>query len=590
MDNDTFRRHFATFAEAPDSTAKLRKLILELAVQGKLVPHDPRDESAAHLLAAVGSERRSRSPGDSHSSQKTSERLAGPYPLPAHWCWARLSDVLRKLNDGAHHVPPHGPRGDFRFITAKNIRPQGISLHNVTYIDRQDHAAITARCNPEPGDVLYVKDGGTTGHATINDLAEPFSLASSVALLKVSRAISNRYLLYVLRSPYFGQMIQAEMAGVAITRISLGKLGRALIPLPPLAEQLRIAARVDELLRLCDELEARQTARDAARRKVVSATLARLVAPVVSPIVQSDSALAIDSQPVPPARAPAHLHTPRLRQHFDLLFDTPATVRQLRQTILELAIQGRLVPQNPYDEPATILLQQIARHRETAGGRRRKLRALPALHRAADLPPGWTIARLSEMTLNRDSARRSLTHEVRQTRQGPYDYYGASGIIDSVDAYLFDKPLLLVGEDGANLINRSTPIAFIAKGKYWVNNHAHVLDGLSLPLLEYLEVYLNAIDLTPWVTGSIQPKMNQARLSSIPIRLPPAAEQLRIVARARTLIPLCDTLATQLSKAESASAKLLTAAVANLLRQPALPACAEGRGDSSRSTPHSEPL
>jgi len=110
-----------------------------------------------------------------------------------------------------------------------------------------------------------------------------------------------------------------------------------------------------------------------------------------------------------------------------------------------------------------------------------------------------------------------------------YDYYGASGVIDKVDRFIFDKPLLLIGEDGANLINRSTPIAFIARGKYWVNNHAHVLDFINEDLMKYVCLYINAISLVDYVTGTAQPKMNQEKMNSIPLALPPLAEQQRIV-------------------------------------------------------------
>jgi type I restriction enzyme S subunit len=102
--------------------------------------------------------------------------------------------------------------------------------------------------------------------------------------------------------------------------------------------------------------------------------------------------------------------------------------------------------------------------------------------------------------------------------------------------------LLLIGEDGANLINRSTPIAFLAHGKYWVNNHAHVIDTTHSALMNYLALFINAISLEPYVTGTAQPKMNQAKLNSIPIALPPLAEQVRIVTRVEELMRVCDAL------------------------------------------------
>ena len=126
----------------------------------------------------------------------------------------------------------------------------------------------------------------------------------------------------------------------------------------------------------------------------------------------------------------------------------------------------------------------------------------------------------------------------RQTLKKVYDYYGASGVIDKVDKYLFDKDLLLIGEDGANLINRSTPIAFIAKGKYWVNNHAHVLDVCGGLNLAYIALFINAISLVNYVTGTAQPKMNQEKMNSILVTVPPISEQARIVNQIKSLQPL----------------------------------------------------
>ena len=144
--------------------------------------------------------------------------------------------------------------------------------------------------------------------------------------------------------------------------------------------------------------------------------------------------------------------------------------------------------------------------------------------------------------INRDSERIPLSVNQRRNLKKEYDYYGASGVIDKVDNYLFDKPLLLIGEDGANLLNRSTPIAFIATGKYWVNNHAHVLDAPNGLLLQYMEIYINAISLAPYVTGTAQPKMNQEKMNSILVPIPPSVEQVRIVEAVKTVIPIVKNL------------------------------------------------
>jgi len=180
------------------------------------------------------------------------------------------------------------------------------------------------------------------------------------------------------------------------------------------------------------------------------------------------------------------------------------------------------------------------------------------------LPSGWLWARFGDVTINRDGERIPLERSVRQGRQGIYDYYGASGVIDKLDDYLFDKPLLLIGEDGANLINRATPIAFIAKGKYWVNNHAHVLDGLTLANLEYLEVFINAIDLRPYITGTAQPKMNQAKMNSILVAIAPEEEQKRIVAKVDELMRLCDELEARQQARRASRVRLNNATLAPL--------------------------
>lgn len=141
----------------------------------------------------------------------------------------------------------------------------------------------------------------------------------------------------------------------------------------------------------------------------------------------------------------------------------------------------------------------------------------------------WEEKKLSEITENQDSKRIPLSKSQRDNMNRIYDYYGASGIIDKVDDYIFEGKKLLIGEDGANLVTRSKDIAFIADGKYWVNNHAHILDVKDTVLLMYLCNYVNNMDLIPYVTGSAQPKLTQAKMNNIKIFLPTLPEQHEIV-------------------------------------------------------------
>ena len=142
-----------------------------------------------------------------------------------------------------------------------------------------------------------------------------------------------------------------------------------------------------------------------------------------------------------------------------------------------------------------------------------------------EVPEGWAWTRFSAITINRDSERKPISSSQRTDVAKIYDYYGASGKIAKIDKYIFNERLLLIGEDGANLVTRNKPIAFFAEGQYWVNNHAHCIDATDKFILEYLCSYINAISLEKYVTGSAQPKMTQDNMNSILIPLPPYSEQ-----------------------------------------------------------------
>ena len=144
------------------------------------------------------------------------------------------------------------------------------------------------------------------------------------------------------------------------------------------------------------------------------------------------------------------------------------------------------------------------------------------------MKPGWATKTLDQISVNLDHKRVPITKSDRVAGQFPY--YGASGVVDYVATYLFEGDALLVSEDGANLVARSSPIAFPATGRYWVNNHAHVLRFAEATTQRYVELYLESIRLDEYITGAAQPKLNQRALNSIPIPVAPPAEQRRIVA------------------------------------------------------------
>ena len=149
--------------------------------------------------------------------------------------------------------------------------------------------------------------------------------------------------------------------------------------------------------------------------------------------------------------------------------------------------------------------------------------------------PEWTSCTLQDAVVFLDGQRKPLESADRAKRQGQYPYYGASGIIDYIDDYIFDEPLLLLGEDGANILNRSTPLCFIATGKYWVNNHAHVMRPKSGQNIKFLCELLESLDYTRYNTGTAQPKINQEKCREIKLSLPVYEEQCRIASFLATL-------------------------------------------------------
>jgi type I restriction enzyme S subunit len=158
----------------------------------------------------------------------------------------RLGDVCDKITDGTHHSPANHPTGDYKYITAKNIKPWGLDLSDITYIDAATHREIYSRCDVRKNDVLYIKDGATTGRVALNTLDEQFSLLSSVGVLRPGSSVRPKFLVYALQAPHVRDPMLDRMAGVAITRLTLKKLKDAVIPLAPIDQQDAIVAEIEK--------------------------------------------------------------------------------------------------------------------------------------------------------------------------------------------------------------------------------------------------------------------------------------------------------------------------------------------------------
>ncbi|MFM1987414.1 MAG: hypothetical protein RJA99_371 [Pseudomonadota bacterium] len=535
---------FDRVAQAPGGVARLRELILSLAVRGKLVRQDPNEEPASVLLQRIRAEKDRLLAEGKIKRDKPLPPIAEDeilFELPRGWEWARIPDISFSLGQ----VDPVAPFSYIDVAAIDNLR--GVVAPEVQVIAPAD-ASSRARKVVQVGTVLY-----STVRPYLKNIAiverdyfpEPIA-STAFAVMHPHTGVDSRFLLHYLRSLPFTEFVNAKAVGVAYPAINDANFFQGIVPLPATKEQQRIVARVDELMRLCDALEAKGRLEAEQHTRLLDTLLGTL----------TDSATSEELT----------ANWQRVAEHFDLLLDRPEAVDALEQTVLQLAVRGLLVPQDPSDEPADTLLMQIREHkaRLVNAGKVRVARPVDEIdvdELPFNLPQTWAWARFGDITINRDGERVPVSSSDREQRTKVYDYYGASGVIDKIDGYLFDKTLLLIGEDGANLLNRSTPIAFLAHGKYWVNNHAHVIDTIDVRLMLYLELFVNAISLEPYVTGTAQPKMNQAKLNSIVVALPPLAEQSRIVARVTELRRLCADLRQRLATSQATQSRLAEALV-----------------------------
>ena len=252
------------------ATTQAKSKILDLAIRGKLVPQDPAGEPASVMLEKLRAEKEAkiasgeikRGKNDSYIYKNSTdncyyqkytdgceENISDeiPFDVPEGWAWCRLPEVCRKpITDGTHNSPSNSASGDFLYITAKNIKNLDICLDDATYISKEIHESIYSRCSPELNDILLTKDG-TIGEVAVNKLNYPFSMLSSVALIKPSNEIFSWFLAYILISDLLQNKMKKDAKGSALKRIILAQINDFLIPLPPLAEQQRIVTKIEEL-------------------------------------------------------------------------------------------------------------------------------------------------------------------------------------------------------------------------------------------------------------------------------------------------------------------------------------------------------
>ena len=399
------------------------------------------------------------------------------------WCY--ITDVTNKITDGTHNSPINTPKGDFKYITAKNIKAHGIELNNISYVSKNIHNEIYARCNPEKGDILYIKDGATTGVVTLNNLDEQFSLLSSVALIKPNKYISNKYLLYYLQSPLCYDSVRGSMKGVGITRITLKQIEKWELPLPPLSEQERIVCQIGNWLSLIDTIE-------------------------------------------------------KGKENISI------ALKQAKSKILDLAIHGKLVPQDPNDEPASELLKRINPKAEITCDN----------PQYGKLPKGWCETLLGNIGHWQSGATPSRLRKDYYNGDIPWLKTGDlnDSVIKSIPETITRKALeetsvklnptgsVLIAMYGATI----GKIGILALPATTNQACCACVDYMCDKMFLFYFLLANRKRFIAMGGGGAQPNISKEKITNTHIPLPPLSEQHRIVAKIEELFVQFDKIEASL--------------------------------------------
>ena len=521
--SDTARfllNHFDRLAEAPGGIAKLRTLILQLGVEGKLLLQNPADEPVAKLIERVQAEKKRMRAAKLIPPEKDHPAFEGeeiPFPIPASWSWQRLSAITHTFGQ---KVPDHR----FTYIDVGAIDNKRGIISEPTVLEAAD-APSRARKIIRKGAVIY----STVRPYLLNTCViatdfKPEPIASTAfTVLNPHADISAHYLHYYLRSQPFISYVEDKMKGQAYPAINDGDMSVAPIPVPPLAEQRRIVAKVDELMGMCDALEAAQRERETVRTRLRTSTLAQLTA----------------------SEAGSKSATTFVLQHLAPLTSTPEDIVPLRYLIVHLAATGQL----------------------TGAAKNAVAAQTTDFNSASD--PQYPIAYgvLKPGPQYPGGTRLIKSQHIR-------DWQVASHIQDTISPELdaeFKRTKIKGGEVLLNLvgasIGRSAVISDEHRGAN-VTRAVAVITPKKSVAAKYLVVVLTHIftpeRISDLCAGTAQPVLNIGVIRKLSIWLPPLAEQCRIVAKVDELMAVLDTLEAALTTARATSEKLLATTVARL--------------------------
>jgi type I restriction enzyme S subunit len=546
-------------ATAPIGVARLRELILTLAVQGKLVPQDPNDEPASELLKKIRAEKDRLIAEGKIKRDKPLAEIAEdeqPFALPSGWQWVRFDELTHPLKPIAYGVLVPGPDVE-----------TGVPFVRIADLSLDSPAAKPEKSISSEVDAQFQRtrlDGGEILMGVVGSIGKLGVAPATWAGANIARAICrivpadsglNEFVLFLLQTQFMQESFAGDTRTLAQPTLNIGLIRAALTPVPPPDEQSRIVTRVEELMRLCDALEAKGQLEATQHAQLVSTLLATL------------------SESETPAQLTENWH--RIATHFDLLLDRPEAVDALEQTILQLAVRGLLIPQDPQDEPASALLKKIRteKNKLIAEGKIKRDKPLPPIAEDEQpyvLPAGWEWARFGQIANIASNLVPPALH-AKKWQVAPDCIEKATGRLlhrrtvaqaEIISPNHLFKPGQILYSKIRPSLSKAVLVDFEGLCSADMYPIESPLDSeyllmyiLSQPFLEQVSIAENRVKM---------PKLNQEALVAFAVALPPLAEQSRIVTRVAQLRRLCADLRQRLTASQSTQAHLAEALVDSL--------------------------
>ena len=560
--------HYDRVADSPDAVSRLRRFVLDLAVRGRLVEQDPADEPASELLKSIAKVKEQL--GVKHQVAPLAAEEV-PFHLPAGWHWSRIGELCTKTGSGS---TPRGGKNAYSqigipFFRSQNVYNDGLRLDDVAYIGSDIHARM-AGTTVQARDLLLNITGGSMGRCCrIPDEFSEGNISQHVAIIRPTISKMTDYLHKLVLSPYFQAFIFDEQTGAGRGGLPKHKMDRIAVAVPPICEQRRIVAKVNELMTLCDQLEETRTKREETRDRLAKASHARLSAPDTdTEAFRANARFAINVLPQLSARADQ--------------------VKHLRQTILNLAVRGRLVEQVAADEPALELLTRIKAEKvrlvKLGKLNRRKLtETAPRNGMGFPLRAGWEVATIADVLIELQTGPFGSSLHQRDYEIGgtpvinPKSIQGGTIVpIEkmAVGANTLKRLSTFKVQTGDIVMARRGEMGRCAvvteKEDGWLCGTGSLILRLPADLCaEYLALLIGSPHAREYLSGSsvgaTMQNLNQSILLGMSICVPPLAEQHRIITKIDALMTLCDRLEANLGTAETGRIRLLESLIRDAL-------------------------